>query len=409
MTKTKKAQGIDYANKGKDDEALRLLREDLNFEKKLYGLNEETLNTMHIIGEIYARKGIFKEATMMFEQALAGREEMFGRGCKSTLDTMYNLGKLYLEHGKLNEGGEILQRAVAGRAEFMGQNNLSTLEALDRLRVYLKTGKFEETEDTLVRALVRNDLTSSATFHNIGILYYQSEKYLEAEALFKEALDKSEASDPQRLETVNALGVLYGKQEKLDEAEAMFGEVLGDCDLTHADIFTLKVAYNLGLLYREYGDPEAEGWLKKTLTGFKNLKTDNHELEIEIVYALATVCFDQTSPEKGEEAAELYRRTLELLRVYFPDDQRYNLLRMNIYFYLAESYGRLDETKEMLDEGGKMYEEFLQMAEYCPNDERAPLANMTLEYIYKKQGRSGDAERVSKKLAKFGELGILTR
>ncbi len=67
-------------------------------------------------------------------------------------------------------------------------------------------------------------------FHNLGVLYADQGKLIEAEKMYQRALDgKEKAWGPEHtstLDTVNNLGNLYKNQDKLIEAEKMYQRAL---------------------------------------------------------------------------------------------------------------------------------------------------------------------------------------
>jgi len=70
------------------------------------------------------------------------------------------------------------------------------------------------------------------TVNNLGILYRNQGKLVEAEEMYQRALDGKEKTwGPEHtstLDTVNNLGLLYADQGKLAEAEKMYQRALGD-------------------------------------------------------------------------------------------------------------------------------------------------------------------------------------
>ncbi len=101
---------------------------------------------------------------------------------------------------------------------------------------------------------VDEDKDSNITFHNLGLLYANQGKMVEAEKIYQRALDgKEKAQGPEHistLNTVNNLGVLYKGQGKLVEAEKMYQRALEGYErlrgLTHP--LTKRIRRNLSKL-----------------------------------------------------------------------------------------------------------------------------------------------------------------
>lgn len=74
------------------------------------------------------------------------------------------------------------------------------------------------------------DEDCNGAFHNMGILYFDQGKLVEAEKMYQRALDgKEKAWGPghtSTLNTVNNLGLLYADQGKLAEAEKIYQRAL---------------------------------------------------------------------------------------------------------------------------------------------------------------------------------------
>lgn len=102
---------------------------------------------------------------------------------------------------------------------------------------------------------------SNDAFHNLGVLYADQGKLVEAEKMYQRALDGKErawgAEHTSTLDTVNSLGNLYKDQGKLAEAEKMYQRALDGYGKTlgpnHTS--TLRTVNNLRLLNASRGEP----------------------------------------------------------------------------------------------------------------------------------------------------------
>src|SRR5579862_5510168 len=74
------------------------------------------------------------------------------------------------------------------------------------------------------------DMFYLSGLHSLGLLYYNQNKFTEAQAMYQRApVGKEKALGPEHtstLDTVNNLGSLYRDQGKLTEAEAMYQRAL---------------------------------------------------------------------------------------------------------------------------------------------------------------------------------------
>src|SRR3954451_8757016 len=91
--------------------------------------------------------------------------------------------------------------------------------------------------------------------HNLGYLYANQDKLVEAEQMYQRALQGKEkalgAEHTSTLSTVNNLGNLYRNQGKLGEAEQMYQRALQGMEkaLGAEHTSTLDTVNNLGNLY----------------------------------------------------------------------------------------------------------------------------------------------------------------
>ncbi|CAG8982040.1 hypothetical protein HYALB_00013901 [Hymenoscyphus albidus] len=130
------------------------------------------------------------------------------------------------------------QRALQGKEKALGPDHTSTLDTVNNLgTLYSNQGKLVEAEQMYQRALqgkekaLGPDHTSTLdTVNNLGTLYSDQGKLVEAEQMYQRALQgKEKALGPDHtstLDTVNNLGTLYKDQGKLVEAEQMYQRAL---------------------------------------------------------------------------------------------------------------------------------------------------------------------------------------
>ncbi|KAH9206331.1 P-loop containing nucleoside triphosphate hydrolase protein [Leptodontidium sp. 2 PMI_412] len=120
------------------------------------------------------------------------------------------------------------------------------------------------------KSLVRDDELADDC-HNLGLLYADQGKLVEAERMYQRALQSNEkAWGPEHtstLDTVNNLGLLYADQGKLVEAERMYQRALQGYEKAWGPehTSTLDTVNNLGNLYKNQGKlVEAEQSLNTT-------------------------------------------------------------------------------------------------------------------------------------------------
>jgi tetratricopeptide (TPR) repeat protein len=122
--------------------------------------------------------------------------------------------------------------------------------------------------------VVDDDLAGDC--HNLGYLYADQGKLVEAERIYQRALEgKEKAWGPEHtstLDTVNNLAALYKVQGKLVEAERMYQRALEGYEKAWGPehTSTLSTVNNLGSLYADQGKlVEAERMYQRALEGYE--------------------------------------------------------------------------------------------------------------------------------------------
>jgi hypothetical protein len=214
----------------------------------------------------------------------------------------------------------------------MSMNNLGIL--------YSNTQRPLESEEMFENALdIYRDLAQDVPSHEANIaltlnylagLYYDNQIFDESEAMYLEALEINRRlvkEDPQTYEvdltmTLNNLAILYGDTKRLAEAEAMYLETLEILRrLTHDDPGTYEpnmvlTLNNLGALYRQTQRfAEAEAMYLEALDIRRRLAKDNpqaYEPGLAMTLSNLGVLYDHT--QRHSEAEALYLEALSIRR-----------------------------------------------------------------------------------------------
>jgi tetratricopeptide (TPR) repeat protein len=239
--------------------------------------------------------------------------------------------------------------------------------------------------------------------NNLGVLYSDQGKLVEAEQMYQRALQgKEKAWGPDHIETlntVNNLGVLYSDQGKLVEAEQMYQRALQGREKAYGldHIETLATVNNLGVLYKYQGKPvEAEQMYQRALQGFEKAWGLDHIETLDTVNNLGILYRDRG---KLVEAEQMYQRALHGYEKAIGID--------NITTYVPaldtiENLGILYESQGDVAKARAMYTKALIGNEkvFVPDhprsqDLRAYIDN--LDTVVKSQALVGGEEPVSKK------------
>ncbi|USP82006.1 hypothetical protein yc1106_09280 [Curvularia clavata] len=224
--------------------------------------------------------------------------------------------------------------------------------------LYADQGKLVEAEKMYKRAL-RGEEESLGPNHtstldmvnNLGILYVKQGKLVEAEKVYERALRGNEEAfglnHTSTLATVNNLGILYVSQGKLAEAEKMYERALQGYEeafgLNHTS--TLATVNNLGILYVSQGKlAEAEKMYERALQGYEEALGFHHTSKLDTVNNLGNLYVEQG---KLVEAEKMYERALRGNEEAFGSNHISTLDTVNNLGSLYCSQGKLVEAEKM--------------------------------------------------------------
>ncbi|KAI2623161.1 hypothetical protein GGR54DRAFT_629751 [Hypoxylon sp. NC1633] len=226
------------------------------------------------------------------------------------------------------------------------------LKHADRCWIRMETSKEVEAGDEWV-------------CHRLGNLYASQGRLVEAEAMYKRALEgKEKALGPEHtstLDTVNSLGALYKDQGRLIDAEAMFKRALEGKERAWGPehILTLYTVNNLGLLYTCQGRlVEAEAMSKRALEGKVKALGPEHTSTLDTVNNLGNL---HASQGRLVEAEAMFKRALEGYEKALGPEHTSTLDTVNNLGVLYREQGQLADAEAMYMRALQGYEKALGM------------------------------------------------
>lgn len=224
--------------------------------------------------------------------------------------------------------------------------------------LYADEGKLVEAEQMYQQALQGYEKALGAahastlnTANNLGDLYADQGSLDVAEQMYQRALHGKEkalgAEHPLTLDTVNNLGVLYADQGKLDAAEQMYQRVLQVCmkALGANHISTLRTVNNLGLLYANQGKLiVAEQMYQWALKGYDMALGAEHPSTLDTVNNLGVLYADQG---KLDGAEHMFERALRGKEKALGADHMSTLRIVNNLGKLYKSQGKFNAAEKM--------------------------------------------------------------
>ncbi len=181
--------GTSLVTAGRTDEAIRVLEDAV----RTWPNDPEPYNTL---GVAYEKKGMWPEADVAFQRALAIREKVGGPWHPEVAQSLNNLAALDFVQGKYAEAEPLYVRALAIREKALGPEHPKVAQSLN----------------------------------NLGLLYAAERKFAEAEPLYRRALAIQEKihgpEHPEVARSLYPLALLYSNQGRYTEAEPLYRRVL---------------------------------------------------------------------------------------------------------------------------------------------------------------------------------------
>ncbi len=269
--------------------------------------------------------------------------------------------------------GEMAHEIMEPGEKALSLNNLGAL--------YWQLGRLVEAEAyykealEIYRVLAQKDqalrINLAGTLNNLGLLYRGLGRLVEAEAYYKEALEiyrvlaqKDQAFKPELATVITNLGALYRQLGRLVEAEAYYKEaleiyrVLAQKDQA-LGINLAATLNNLGVLHRQLGKlVEAEVYLQEALEIRRALAKKNKAFEPDLAMTLNNLGLLYRDLGKLVEAEAYYKEALEIRRALAKKNKalRINLAAtLNNLGVLYRQLGRLVEAEAYYKEALEIY------------------------------------------------------
>ncbi|KAJ5366060.1 hypothetical protein N7541_000001 [Penicillium brevicompactum] len=225
--------GLLLTNQGKYEEAEAMHRRDLKGSLKMLGREHpHTLTSANNLGSVLFSQEKYEEAEAIHRRALEGYEAVLGREHPDTLTSVSNLGSVLHSQKKYEEAEAMHRLALKAREAVLGHEHPDTLTSVNGLVLVLsKQGKYKSAEamhrralETLEKVLGRDHRDTVTLLlgyehpdtltcvSNLGDVLDSQEKYEEAEAMHRRALEAREKmlgrEHPDTLTSLNNLGNL---------------------------------------------------------------------------------------------------------------------------------------------------------------------------------------------------------
>jgi tetratricopeptide (TPR) repeat protein/predicted Ser/Thr protein kinase len=193
---------------------------------------------MDTMGVVYRNLGLYRQSTLLLEQALETRRLTLGSGHPSVAESLANLAQLRYATGDYRKAAQLFREALEIRRKSSGGDDLKVSESLNDLAISLNAlGRYAEAEPLYRQALaIRQKLLGdqspevAQSLNNLGMFLYRTGALPEAEQLFRKALEVNNkllgTEHPELAANYNNLGLVLRDSGKLPEAEEAFEQTL---------------------------------------------------------------------------------------------------------------------------------------------------------------------------------------
>jgi tetratricopeptide (TPR) repeat protein len=262
-------------------------------------------------------------------QALENFRRSVGNNHRRTFNAEHNFGLSFFLNGQLELAEKHLRVAYEGKRQLLGPDDIDTLKSMSFLAAVLRNSPIES-ESLFREALERceasfgkEDKETLMVMNSFGSFLRNSGRSAEAEPIFRQILERSKGdrsrSNQMELLAASNLGRVLLAQGKLEEAEPYLLQAVDDFTRLfgseHQDTF--NVMTSVANLYRlQNRQPEAEAYLRKAIKLSDRFDGKNSERWMNINFDLAMNLFYQQ--KKLDEAEDLLRQSADVSRKIRP-------------------------------------------------------------------------------------------
>ncbi|NNF06518.1 MAG: CHAT domain-containing protein [Candidatus Eisenbacteria bacterium] len=306
----------------------------------------------------------------VFDQVVSGYNSDFEAASYTQGYFAYTLGQYPLADQAWSRGLGLLRQAPEAdvQSEITYLTNIAEAQRLD--------GRFDATESTLLEAIgvseanLPADFSRAVLLNNIGVLYWNQNRFDDAERSFKEALRLTEAdpeAPPTRVATAYLnLGVLFKSQASYKDAEPLLQRAAELARATYPQDDPDYVMFLLEpgkLLADTHRFDEANKLWEEALSVLSKLETPHAIQEAQVKHDAARGYLEVGNMNR---ARELARDALDMRSQVFDDmhPDRGRTLGLLGKIALLDNPPKLDEAKDHLEEAI----EILEASNYAQDD-----------------------------------------
>jgi CHAT domain-containing protein/tetratricopeptide (TPR) repeat protein len=282
------------------------------------------------LGLLYATMGRYNTAEYYTSEALSIREQTLGKNSKAYASSLNNIAVLYQETARFNESEKYFEEALQTVAAQLGNDSQEYAIVLNNQSIlFSEIGRTDQAIQKLNSAIgiseklnKKNERNQVGFQSNLALLYQQTGKYIEAEAIYLKQEKSLGSKNPFYAGILNNLALLYiqmNKTEKVEEylkkSAAVYLDRFGNQNPNYA-----KVLNDLGNFYRTQGRfGEAEQSLSQALAIRGGALDTNHPDYVESQEDLGILYWKKGDLVKAASSFQIAMdKSIDFINRYFP-------------------------------------------------------------------------------------------
>lgn len=285
--------GTVYTGLGLYPQATSLLESALDKRRALLGgHHREIARTLVHLGDVLTLNASYAQAESMYREALAMQRALLGEKHEDVARTLYALADVLGRKGEYGAAEPLFRQSLAMRREVSGPRTIEVAQSLEGLALNLfDQGNYDDPVALLRGAVaIRREQQGDPphpdladALNNLGFVLGELGEHVEAEALFREALEmKRKVLGDAHSEIamgLNNVAFTLHDQGKHDDAEAMYREALAmQRELLSENHPAIAMSLNnLAFLLYEKGEREEAMQLsRESLDMYRRALGDEH-------------------------------------------------------------------------------------------------------------------------------------
>ncbi len=375
--------------------------------KAKYGENSaKYADTQIILAGLYYETNEFKKAEELYNLGLESYKATFTSKNTNYIEALENLATLYKNQGRNNEAEDLYLEALGACKEVLGNDSAISMNLMDELGIlYTSMGSYEQAAEIHKENLISRSKKGISTQEyaqtaaHLATLYSAMGKYVEAEPLFRQALDIEEKVSGKNTvaysSILNNLGNLYTAMGRYAEAGKIYEQVLetrkGTLSTNHPEYAATLNA--MALLYRKNKQNGLAESLYKQALNIRKMTLG--EKSAEYAASLDNLAGFYQSINKNTEAEANYRKALEIRKVVFGAKSTKAAASMNNLAILFEDNKLYAKAEPLYKEALEIFVQ--NLGEKHPNT-TSTLNNAAL--FFETQGKFAQAEPLYQRMVK---------